>query len=175
VRSAALALAVAACMPGPSTATVYTTGATGGGWTSSSEKGPSGDSKLLTAGLITLGAGYLGSVVGSEISIHYLVNPPDRGYSQIVVDDMWVPILGPIKALGDNETKVYDACKVMHSNCDATHAFEAAIAVGAAAQITGVVLTVVGFMRMRHGGDKPGTTQLTIVPQSNGLAISGEF
>lgn len=174
MKALAIAACIAGCVPQPSAATVYTTGATGGGWTSSSEKGPRGDHDLLTAGLVTLGAGYVGSVVGTQISLNVILNDVDRSYSTVIGSDMWIPVIGPLLALSDNEGQVYDSCKLIHTNCDDTHVFTVAIAVGAAAQVTGAVLAVIGFTRSRHGGNA-GSTGFAIVPQSNGFAVAGRF
>lgn len=174
MKALAIAAGVAGCVPQPSAATVYTTGATGGGWTSSSEKGPPDDHGLLTAGLVTLGAGYVGSVVGTQISLNVILNSEDRSYSGVIGSDMWIPVLGPLMALSDNEGQVYDSCRLVHTNCNDTHLFTLAIAVGAAAQVTGAVLTIMGFTRTSHGG-KAGPTRFAIVPQSNGFAVAGHF
>jgi hypothetical protein len=133
----------------------------------------------LRSGLITLGAAYVGTVIGGQIvsatfdPIAIKVGGPD------VVNQLMIPIVGPWLALGYNESTVRNNCSrltpPMMCSDGVITAASIGSGIGGVAQLVGLAITVSGLF---HTTAKP-ESGLTVIPQANpsggGLAVLGRF
>lgn len=168
--------------------TVYRT-TSGGSHVASSKEAPrggSGSNGLLKAGLITLGAGYVGTVVGGNVIEQALFEEQDYAFGAgQVVDKLWLPVIGAWSGLVTNATTVLDNCEAWAAeqfgrNCDQVRVASVGLYVGAMAQTTGLVLTVIGLMRNRGGDKDVGSSRALSLqpitsPTGGGFAVSGRW
>lgn len=176
--SASTAPAVAAARPAslvvPASAVVYTTGALGGrtGGAGKGRKGPLPE--LAISGLIVLGSGYVGTVLGGQIAAAFFGPVELEVGGKTTVDKLWVPIFGPFDAYSYNDSTVRPACEVRF---DCTPGLvdgaNIGILIGGAAQVTGVVLFVVGLATGGGGGDGPSTPKNRVIMTSSTLPGGG--
>jgi hypothetical protein len=156
----------------PQGANVYRTSLGGGFFGSSGE--PGGGNELLLAGGITLGAGYAGSVLGGLLAlalVDYNAIRPDLtlqedGYgAKQATKKMFIPIVGPWKALSEN-LDALDRCHREALTCadGAYWAGNVGYIVGGAAQAVGIGLMVYGLIA--RDNSKPGE------PPREGIMLS---
>jgi hypothetical protein len=144
-----------------------------------------GDGSTMTTGLITLGAAYVGTVVGGQIaqaSFDAVAKSIDANDS---VSDLWIPVVGPWLGLEHNEDVVRKRCEEFtptpgiggSCNTGVVTAASIGMAVGGVAQAVGLAITVVGATKYflgRRGGVGVAVVP-TATPAGGGLAVVGRF
>jgi hypothetical protein len=164
-----------ACVVAQSSATVYRTSVTGQSIpTNEATNAPAKHENVLAgAGLITLGAGYVGTVVGGQFSKNVLFNSFDHMIgADVVVDKLWIPVIGPWLGMAYYEDTVRANCIAAQRICDSMNIWMIATAFGGVVQTTGVIMIAAGVL---SGGHRPIGKALVVVPQSSGIGIAGWY